>query len=76
MVTQRQLFLFQAAQHQLVDGLLDGQAIVPIARGDRVLVGRHHTDAKFIGNPERSYWDTLVEKMRWAAPPSYRDRGA
>lgn len=56
--------------------VLDGQAIVPIAQGDRILVGRHHTDAKFIGNPERSYWDTLVQKMRWAAPPSYRDRGA
>ncbi len=56
--------------------VLDGQAIVPIAKGDRILVGRHHTDAKFIGNPERSYWNTLVEKMRWAAPPSYRDRGA
>ena len=56
--------------------VLDGQAIVPIARGDRVLVGRHHTNAKFIGNPDRSYWDTLVEKMRWGAPPSYRDRGA
>ena len=27
MVTQRQFFLFQAAQHQLVDRLLDGQAI-------------------------------------------------
>jgi NAD+ kinase len=56
--------------------VLDGQAIVPIAKGDRVLVGRHHTNAKFIGNPDRSYWDTLVEKMRWGAPPSYRDRGA
>ena len=56
--------------------VLDGQAIVPIGQGDRVLVGRHHTDARFIGNPDRSYWDTLVEKMRWGAPPSYRDRGA
>ncbi len=56
--------------------VLDGQAIVPLAKGDRVLVGRHHTTAKFIGNPDHSYWDTLVDKMRWAAPPSYRDRGA
>ena len=56
--------------------VLDGQAIVPLSKGDRVLVGRHHITAKFIGNPDHSYWDTLVEKMRWAAPPSYRDRGA
>ena len=56
--------------------VLDGQALVPLSRGDRLLVGRHHTSARFIGNPERSYWDTLVEKMRWAAPPNYRDRGA
>jgi NAD+ kinase len=56
--------------------VLDGQAIVPLSQGDRLLVGRHHTSARFIGNPDRSYWDTLVEKMRWAAPPSYRDRGA
>jgi len=56
--------------------VLDGQAIVPLSKGDRVLVGRHHTTAKFIGNPDHSYWETLVDKMRWAAPPSYRDRGA
>jgi len=56
--------------------VLDGQAIVPLSKGDRLLAGRHHTSARFIGNPDRSYWDTLVEKMRWAAPPSYRDRGA
>ena len=52
--------------------VLDGQAIVPLSAGDRVLVGRHHTAAKFIGNPDRTYWDTLADTMRWAAAPSYR----
>lgn len=52
--------------------VLDGQEMRPLAPGDRLSIARHHTAAKFIGNPEVSYWRTLVEKMRWAVPPNYR----
>lgn len=52
--------------------LFDGQELQPLAVGDRVSIARHHTAAKFIGNPRVSYWRTLVEKMRWAVPPNYR----
>lgn len=53
--------------------VLDGQANVPLRAGDRVSIARHHTAARFIGNPGNTYWRTLVEKMRWAAPPAYRE---
>jgi len=52
--------------------VLDGQQLRPLSPGDRVSIARHHTAAKFIGNPDVSYWRTLVEKMRWAVPPNYR----
>ncbi len=55
--------------------VLDGQRIIPMQAGDTVLARRHTKDAHFVANPSNRYWETLREKMRWAAPPSYRDRG-
>ena len=55
--------------------VLDGQTNVRLAVGDTVQVGRHQSMARLIGNPEVTYWQQLLSKMRWAAPPSYRDRG-
>jgi len=52
--------------------VLDGQETRPLAKGERVSIARHHTAARFIGNPDVSYWRTLIEKMRWAVPPNYR----
>lgn len=52
--------------------VLDGQESRALTKGDRVTIGRHHTAARFLGNPDVSYWRTLVEKMRWAVPPNYR----
>jgi len=52
--------------------VLDGQEMRALAKGDRVSIARHHTAARFIGNPDVSYWRTLIEKMRWAVPPNYR----
>lgn len=52
--------------------VLDGQETRPLATGERVSIARHHTTARFIGNPDVSYWRTLIEKMRWAVPPNYR----
>ncbi|MSR70301.1 MAG: NAD(+)/NADH kinase [Phycisphaerales bacterium] len=55
--------------------VLDGQTNVRLAVGDTVQVGRHQSMARLVGNPEVTYWQQLLSKMRWAAPPSYRDRG-
>jgi NAD+ kinase len=56
--------------------VLDGQASVPLQAGRRLIVKRHDRRVSFIVNPEVTYWRTLLDKMRWAAPPTYRDRGA
>ena len=55
--------------------VLDGQASHPLTRGDVVHIARHPLRARLVGNPSSSYWHTLLDKMRWAAPPTYRDRG-
>ncbi len=56
--------------------VLDGQVTVGLRSGQTVTIGRHPSRARFVGNPSTSYWRILLEKMRWAAPPTYRDRGA
>lgn len=50
--------------------VLDGQVLIPLAAGDRVVVSRHPSLCiRLIANPERSYWSTLRSKMHWAMPP-------
>lgn len=56
--------------------VIDGQANVPLRLGQRVVVTRHADRARFVQNPSSTYWQILLQKMRWAAPPTYRDRGA
>jgi NAD+ kinase len=55
--------------------VVDGQATHPLREGDTVRVVRHGRRLRLVGNPSSSYWRTLLDKMRWAAPPTYRDRG-
>ena len=55
--------------------VLDGQETHPLEEGERLIFRRHLHHAGLIGNPESPYWNTLIEKMRWGAPPTYRDRG-
>ena len=55
--------------------VLDGQETHALAEGERLIFQRHRDDAMLIGNPESPYWSNLIEKMRWGAPPTYRDRG-
>jgi len=54
--------------------VLDGQTVEPLRDGMRVNVRRHHRPARFVVNPVGSYWRTLVDKLRWGAPPTYRER--
>ena len=55
--------------------VLDGQVPVPLGVGQRIIIHRHPKMARFVANPATTYWRILLERMRWAAPPSYRDRG-
>ncbi|MHC5113679.1 MAG: NAD(+)/NADH kinase [Planctomycetota bacterium] len=50
----------------------DGQPPAPLTAGDRVTLRRHARSAQFVTNPANTYWDILLSKMRWAAPPNYR----
>ena len=56
--------------------VLDGQVPVPLEAGQVVQIRRNTLMARYVANPSTSYWGTLLDKMRWAAPPNYRDRGA
>lgn len=55
--------------------VIDGQEQVDLRAGDGIEVSRHEREVSFITNPDTGYWRILLDKMRWAAPPSYRDRG-
>lgn len=55
--------------------VLDGQVNHALEEQERILVRRQEQRAHLVGNPSSPYWMTLIEKMRWAAPPTYRDRG-
>lgn len=55
--------------------VLDGQVPVSVQAGQRITIGRHAKKARFVANPSTAFWGILLEKMRWAAPPTYRDRG-
>lgn len=54
--------------------VLDGQVLVPLSRGDRVVLHRNSERVRFVRNPRTSYWATLLTKMNWAAPPRGRSR--
>jgi NAD+ kinase len=54
--------------------VLDGQVPVRLRTGDKVIIRQHAKPARFVRNPGRSYWQTLLTKMRWAAPPAIRTR--
>ncbi len=56
--------------------VLDGHVNINLRTGDRVDIARYATKSQLVGNPDGSYWGTLLSKMRWAAPPNYRERGA
>lgn len=56
--------------------VLDGHINVGLKVGDTVVAGRHHAMARIVSRTGSSYWDTLVDKMRWAETPNYRAPGA
>lgn len=54
--------------------LLDGQVHTSLRAGDRVMIARHEPGVRFVVNPDHDYWQTLITKLRWAQPPSWRGR--
>jgi len=56
--------------------VLDGHINVSLRVGDTVVAKRHHDMARIVARPDSSYWETLVDKMRWAESPKYRAPGA
>jgi NAD+ kinase len=54
----------------------DGQTSAPLHEGQSVVFKRNGRKVKLVINPATSYWRILLDKLRWAAPPTYRDRGA
>ncbi len=54
--------------------LLDGRPEARLEEGERVVIGRGGS-ARFVTNPSRSYWETLVGKLRWAQAPVFRSVG-
>jgi NAD+ kinase len=56
--------------------VLDGHINVSLRVGDTVVAKRHHDMARIVARPDSSYWETLVDKMRWAESPNYRAPGA
>lgn len=47
----------------------DGQALMPLMEGDRLVFRRASKALKLVRNAERTYWGTLVQKMHWGVKP-------
>ena len=56
--------------------VLDGQEQWTISDGDRLRLSRHECSVEFVTSSHAPYWQVLIDKMRWAAPPTYRDGGS
>lgn len=56
--------------------VLDGQSHWPVSEGDRLRITRHERSVEFVTSRHAPYWQVLIDKMRWAAPPTYRDGGS
>ncbi|CAK9062873.1 NAD kinase (ATP-dependent NAD kinase) [Durusdinium trenchii] len=49
--------------------VIDGQLSVPLESGDVVRVTVSERPLSLVVNPDRSYWQTLIHKLRWASAP-------
>ncbi len=51
----------------------DGHAAAELSVGDRIEIRRSSAIARIVTNPNATYWRIVQEKLRWAAPPRYRE---
>lgn len=49
--------------------VIDGQHSIAMEKGDVVRVTVNAQPLRLIVNPDRSYWQTLIRKLRWASTP-------
>jgi NAD+ kinase len=52
--------------------VVDGQIGTRLHAGDVVRIAMHPRPVHFVRNPDSQYWDTLIQKMHWAARPTLR----
>ncbi len=52
--------------------VLDGQASTHLHEKDVIRLRKHPTPIRFVRNPRGSYWETLIQKLHWGAPPKMR----
>ncbi len=52
--------------------IIDGQDTVALSEGQRVVIRRAPVTFGLVKMPERSFFQTLRDKLRWGAPPNYR----
>ncbi|TVS07312.1 MAG: NAD(+)/NADH kinase [Phycisphaerales bacterium] len=53
--------------------VLDGRRVCGLRTGDVVRIGRDEAPVRFVTNPGRDYWATVMDKLHWAAAPRLRD---
>lgn len=49
--------------------VVDGQHTMPLEKGDTVRITVGERPLRLVVNPDRSYWQTLIHKLRWASSP-------
>lgn len=52
--------------------VLDGQVLEPLRTGETMVVSRASESVRFITDPSERFWDTVIEKLHWAARPKLR----
>lgn len=52
--------------------MFDGQVHHSVRAGDRIVITRGPKTIPLVINGDVSYWQTLMDKMRWATPPQPR----
>ena len=62
--------LGRGAENALV--VIDGQTTVQVSMQQRILVRKAPVRFQLVKVPGHSYYQTLRDKLRWGAPPSYR----
>ena len=54
--------------------VIDGQEVVPLARGECVRIRRAPSAFLLVDNPGRTTFATLSQKLHWGHPPRYENR--
>lgn len=54
--------------------MCDGQVNHRLAQGDRVEISKNPEPMHLVLSGQTTYWQTLMQKMRWATPPQPRSR--